>query len=96
MKPQETAVPNAATVLSGIELVARQHLGFAGSLAADSRLVTTLELDSLRLLTLVIEVENHFAVALEEGQEQAIETAGELAAAVRAKLLAQRDSLGSR
>jgi len=54
------------------------------------RLVEDLRLDSLRLLTLAIEVEDRFQVALDEQDEAAIETVGDLVAAVGRKLAAGR------
>jgi len=50
------------------------------------RLVEDLRLDSVRLLTLAMEVENRFRVRLDELDEGAIETVGDLVATVRKKL----------
>jgi acyl carrier protein len=77
--------PDAA-VLEGIAEVARAHVGLAGPLAPEMRLVEDLELDSLRLLTLAVEVENRFRVRLDEADDAAIETVGDLVAAVERKL----------
>lgn len=74
-------------ILVGIEEVAREHLGWQGSLTPDMRLVEDLRLDSVRLLTLAMEVENRFRVFLDEMDEAAIETVGDLIAAVRRKLV---------
>lgn len=73
-------------ILVGIEEVARQHLGWQGSLTPDMRLIEDLRLDSVRLLTLAMEVENRFRVFLDEIDEAGIETVGDLIAAVRRKL----------
>ena len=54
-----------AEILAGIAAVAREHLGFAGELAPDLRLVEDLRLDSIKLLTLAVEVENRFRVRLD-------------------------------
>ena len=70
-----------AEVLAGIAAVARAHVGFQGELHPELRLVEDLELDSLKMLTLALEVENHFRVCLD--QEAAIETVGDLVAAIR-------------
>lgn len=75
-------------ILVEIVAVAREHLGYRGSLAGHMRLVEDLELDSIRLLTLAVEVENRFRVRLDEADEAAIETVGDLVAAVRRKLAA--------
>ncbi len=74
-------------ILVGIEEVAREHLGWQGSLTPDMRLIEDLRLDSVRLLTLAMEVENRFRVFLDEIDEAGIETVGDLIAAVRRKLV---------
>jgi acyl carrier protein len=68
-------------VLAGIAAVARAQVGFQGELRPELRLVEDLELDSLKMLSLALEVENHFRVCLD--QEAAIETVGDLVAAIR-------------
>jgi acyl carrier protein len=75
-------------VLDGIAAVARRHLGWEGELSPGMRLIEDLRLDSLRLLTLAVEVENRFRVRLDEEDEAAIETVGDLVAIVRRKLAA--------
>lgn len=75
-----------ATILAGIAEVAQLHLGWEGPLTLDMRLVEDLRLDSIRLLTLAAEVENRFRVFLDELDEGAIETIGDLVAIVRRKL----------
>jgi acyl carrier protein len=77
---------NDDEILAGVRAVAREHLGYGGELEPGMRLVEDLELDSIRLLTLAMEVENRFRVRLEEADEAAIETVGDLVAAVRRKL----------
>jgi acyl carrier protein len=73
-------------ILAGIAEVARRHLGWEGELAPAMRLVEDLRLDSVRLLTLAAEVENRFRVRLDEMDEGAIETVGDLVGVVRGKL----------
>lgn len=75
-----------ATILEGIAQVAREHLGWQGPLTPDMRLVEDLRLDSVRLLTLAAEVENRFRILLDEADELAIQTVGDLVAIVRRKL----------
>jgi acyl carrier protein len=69
-----------------IARIARERLGFTGALSPEMRLVDDLKLDSVHLLTLAVEVENRFRIALDEADEAALETVGDLAAAVRRKL----------
>ncbi len=73
-------------ILNGISGVAREQLGWTGPLTPEMRLVEELRLDSLRLLTLAVEVENFFRVCLGEEDEAEIETVGDLMAAVKREL----------
>ena len=73
-------------ILAGGAEVARVHLGWEDPLTPDMRLVEDLRLDSIRLLTLAVEVENRFRVRLDELDEGGIETVGDLVATVRRKL----------
>jgi acyl carrier protein len=75
-----------AAILSGIDEVLRQHLGWEGALSMETRLVEDLRLDSIRLLTLAVEVENRFRVRLGEEDEAGIETVGDLVQVVGRKL----------
>lgn len=68
-------------IIDGIAEVARTHLGWQGELRADMRLVEDLELDSLKSLTLALEVENHFRVCLDESA--VILTVGDLVRMIR-------------
>jgi acyl carrier protein len=73
-------------ILAGVAEVARVHLGWEDPLTSDMRLVEDLRLDSIRLLTLAVEVENRFRVRLDELDEGGIETVGDLVATVKRKL----------
>ena len=57
----------------------------AGKLRPEMHLVEDLELDSLRLLTLAVEVENHFRICLDEDEEAGIETVGDLVRVIEQK-----------
>jgi acyl carrier protein len=67
-------------ILDGIREVARIHLGWDGVLTPELRLVEDLGLDSLKSLTLALEVENRFRIALDEAGE--IVTIGDLVDAI--------------
>jgi acyl carrier protein len=83
----QTGVPMSdAAILAGIEEVSRVHLGYQGKLTPEMRLIEDLRLDSIRLLTLAAEVENHFRLRLDELDEAGIETVGDLLGIVRRKL----------
>ena len=73
-------------VLDGVRSVAREHLGHEGELVLSTRLAEALELDSIRMLTLVVELENHFDICLEEGDEEGVETVGDLVAVLLPRL----------
>lgn len=71
-------------VLAGIAEVARTHVGWHGELRPEMQLVEDLELDSLKALTLALEVENRFKVYLD--QESDLVTIGDLVDAIRRQL----------
>ncbi len=73
-------------ILHGIHEVAREHLAYEGALEPPMRLVEDLALDSIRLLTLAVEVENRFEICLDPQDEEAIATIGDLVAAVERQL----------
>jgi len=73
-------------ILKGIEGVASEYLDRTFELRPEMNLREDLELDSLQWVTLAIEVENHFRVYLEEEDESAIESVGDLVDTVHRKL----------
>ncbi|MGD9253221.1 MAG: phosphopantetheine-binding protein [Holophagae bacterium] len=73
-----------AEVLAGIEEVANQHVGWSGELRPEMRLVEDLELDSIKSLTLALEVENAFRVELD--QAEGLVTVGDLVDEIRRRL----------
>ena len=72
-------------IFRGVAEIARQQLDWSGKLRPDSRLVEDLELDSVRLLTLAMEVEDRFRVCLDEADEASIVTVDDLVRLVEAK-----------
>jgi len=73
-------------ILAGIEGVAREHLNRQVRLQPEMDLVDDLELDSLLLLILAVEVENNFHICLDQEDEAAIRTVSDLVEAVHRKL----------
>jgi acyl carrier protein len=71
-------------IIDSITEVARLHLGWTGELRPEMYLVEDLELDSIKRLTLALEVENHFRICLDE--EAAILTVGDLVEIIRERL----------
>lgn len=61
-------------ILEGVREVIRQELRVDAPVTPDTNLVRDLELDSLKQLTLVVELENRFRVRLEPGDEEGLET----------------------
>lgn len=75
-------------ILHAIADVAREKLDLPGEIGRQSRLVEDLELDSIRLLTLAMEVEDRFRICLDEDDEASIETIADLVDIVGKKLAA--------
>jgi acyl carrier protein len=75
-----------AEILAAIGQVAHEVLQHEGPIEPHLRLVEDLELDSLQLFTLAVEVENRFRVRLDPPDEERIRTVGDLATIVAEKL----------
>lgn len=73
-------------IASAISVLAREKLELERELNPELRLAEDLGLDSIQLLTLATEVEDHFRIRLDEDDEMAIETVGDLVAVVERKL----------
>ena len=74
---------NDAFILAGIRDVACKHVGWKGAIEEDMRLVEDLALDSIKLLTLAVEVENRFQICLDPERDHELITVGDLVAAIR-------------
>jgi acyl carrier protein len=81
----EEALLDQDEILAGVAEVARKHLGWVGPLSAEMPLVEVLALDSIRQLTLILEIENRFRICLDAEDETALGTVGDLVAAIRRK-----------
>jgi len=75
-------------ILRRIAAVAREKLDIDVTLRQDMRLVEDLALDSIRLMTLAMEVEDRFRICLDEEDEENIVTVADLVAVVGRKLAA--------
>ncbi|MEM1202001.1 MAG: phosphopantetheine-binding protein [Acidobacteriota bacterium] len=73
-------------ILEGLAEIARDELGFSGPLHPEQNLVRDLELDSIRLLTLAMAVEDRFRICLDEDDEAGIDTVSDLVSIVESKL----------
>lgn len=63
-----------------LERLLRERFGRDGVVTPETDLVGELALDSIQQLELVVELENHFEVALEPEGDETIRTAGDLVA----------------
>ena len=72
-------------ILEGIREVVRSHLQVQDPVELDTPLVEAWRLDSLRMLTLVAELENRFQVIFADGDEQGLDTVADLVALLRAR-----------
>ena len=75
-------------ILQRITAVAREKLDINVELRQDMRLVEDLALDSIRLMTLAMEVEDRFRICLDEEDEESIVTVADLVTVVGRKLAA--------
>jgi len=66
------------SILDGIIDVARTHLAWEGEVSLTTPVVEVFRLDSIRLLTLVVEIENRFEICLEDDATDQVETLGDL------------------
>ncbi len=78
-------VPGDPEILGVIADIAAKHLDWRGAVSRDMPLLETFELDSLRQLTLVVEIEDRFRIRLDEGDEESIVTVGDLVDVIRRK-----------
>ncbi|TMA15282.1 MAG: acyl carrier protein [Deltaproteobacteria bacterium] len=69
-------------VLGEIGRVLREELGMQREVRPGDELLRDLQLDSVGLLTLVVDLEDHFRVALKEEDAAVVRTVAELAALV--------------
>ena len=74
-----------ATVLRDVRQVLEEHLRIADVDEA-THLFRDLELDSIQQLTFVVEIENHFKICFDEGDEAGIATIGDVVDAVSNRL----------
>jgi acyl carrier protein len=69
-------------ILATIRELLRTQLGYTGPVEAESDLASDLGLDSVQLLSLVVELENTFRVVIEPDGEEPLVTVGEVVALI--------------
>jgi acyl carrier protein len=77
--------PGDAEILDAIAEVARKQLDWHGPVSREMRLLETFDLDSLRQLTLVVEIEDRFRIRLDDRDEASVATVGDLVDTIRRK-----------
>jgi len=75
-----------AEIVAVIHDVARTHLKAGATMEMSTPLVEALDLDSLRMITLVAELENRLKVCFAAGDEVGLVTLADLVALVRRRL----------
>ena len=73
-------------VLQAVSDILRLHCGVSGEIRADSLLQEDLGLDSMGLLTLALETENHFDLCLDEPPDQPPQRVSEIVQLVITRL----------
>ena len=80
-------------ILEGVREVIRDHLQMPSPVGNETHLFRDLQLDSLKQLTLVVELENHFRVRLDAGDEEGVETIGDVVRLIDRRLSESHQSV---
>ena len=78
-------------ILADVRRILRERLRVSAPVELDTDVQRDLQLDSVRLLALVVELENHFEVCFEPGDEQGVSTVGDLVDRIAAISSAQHE-----
>ncbi len=79
----------ADEILHTVETLAHDHLEWSGPVTPEMDLIEDLQLDSLKLLTLAVQVENHFQICFEPEEEAKIRRVSDLVSVIDRKLSAK-------
>ncbi len=79
-------------IFEPIEQILREHCAVEEKIVLDSRLQEDLGLDSMGLLTLALETENHFDLCLDEPPEQPPTSVREIVELVALRLKERREN----
>jgi acyl carrier protein len=69
-------------IIEGIRNVLREHLQIESPVTLETDLFQDLELDSLKQLTFVVELENQFQICFDQGDEEGLRTIGDVVALI--------------
>ena len=87
MKPVKPVKPlTKDEILELVQDVIREELRLESPVAATTNLVRDLELDSIKQLTLLVELENRFQVKLDAGDEEEIDSLEDVVQLVHRRL----------
>lgn len=78
----QVPVATQTEVMEEIRRIFREEIGRSEVVVGSQRLVADLQLDSVALLTLVVNLENRFRVILEEEDTETVSTVDDLVALV--------------
>jgi acyl carrier protein len=92
--PDATREASQEAVLREISRVLNSELQLQREVRPEDDLALDLQLDSVGLLTLVVELENTFRIALREEDSASVRTVGELAGLVAARAATLREPEG--
>ena len=79
-----------AEIEAKLRALVRERLALEAELAPETELLGDLQLDSLKQLELVVEIENAFGICFEPEAEREIATVGALVEAIEARLAEAR------
>lgn len=79
-------MPSRSEILDQIRAIATETLDWRGDLRESSRLIDDLGLDSLRALSLLVEIENRLRIRLTPEDEAGLATVGDLLTAIELRL----------
>jgi acyl carrier protein len=75
-----------AEIFERLQRIVRDALGDATPITPDTDLLGDLQLDSVKQLELIVEIENEFEICFEPEEEQGLATFAELAALVEKRM----------
>ena len=79
-------------ILEEVQKVMREHLLITSPVELATDLTRDLQLDSLKQLTLVVELENAFRICFDTGDEEGLVTVGDLVALIGRRLTERPDA----
>lgn len=80
----------AQEILGEIERLAAEHLDIDKKILPEMDLVEDLGLDSLKLLTLAVQVENRFRICIDSEDEEKIRSVADLISVIDARVVEHR------